>query len=130
MLRDRAKKVGELPPVNTMVKKMMKEKRITQKQIARALGCTEPSVHYLLKSSDWKISELLTVGKRLNENLLSHYLPPADTAPLTELQTKLAETQKQLEESRLAQQQQANEINILIARLESLREALSLVGGK
>jgi hypothetical protein len=28
------------------------------------------------------------------------------------------------------QQQQANEINILNARLESLREALSLVGGK
>jgi len=130
MQRNRAKKVGELPPINNIVKAHMKQKRITQKQMARAMGCVPSSFGHLLKSTDWKISELLTVGKRLDENLLSHYLPPADTASLTELQTKLAETQKQLEESRLAQQQQANEINILNARLESLREALSLVGGK
>jgi len=130
MQRNRAKRVGELPPINNIVKGLMKQKRITQKQMARALGCVPSAFSRLLKSTDWKISELLAVGKRLDENLLSYYLPPADNTQLTELQNQLAQAQQQLEESHLAQQQQAAEINILNARLDSLREALSLIGGK
>ena len=130
MKRNRVKRVGELPPINNVVKVLMKQKRITQKQMARALGCVPSSISHLLKSTDWKISELLTVGTKLNENLLSHYLPPIDNTALTELQAQLDKSQQQLAESRLAAQQQAAEINILNARLESLKEALSLIGGK
>lgn len=130
MQRNRAKKAAELPPVHTLVKAQMKEKRITQKKLARALGCTEPSVHYLLKSPDWKISELLTVGRVLNENLLNIYLPPADNTALAALQQELADTRQQLEAGNQIQQQQANEINLLNTRIEALREALSLIGGK
>jgi len=89
MKRNRVKRVGELPPINNVVKVLMKQKRITQKQMARALGCVPSSISHLLKSTDWKISELLTVGTKLNENLLSHYLPPADNTALTELQAHL-----------------------------------------
>ena len=81
MQRNRAKKISELPPVNKMVRQMMKQKRITQKQLAKHLGCVPSAIGHLLKSTDWQISELLMVGERLNENLLSYYLLPIPITP-------------------------------------------------
>ena len=107
----------------------MKQKRITQKQLAKHLGCVPSAICHLLKSTDWQISELLMVGERLNENLLSYYLPPADNAPLTELQNRLNEAMQNLATKEATIQQQEMEIKLLNARLEAMRESMQLLSG-
>ncbi len=92
-MKKRAQLEKDLPHIGEIVRKLMKEKRITHRRLGRVNGWHTSTVTMMLKRRNWSIAELLLTGKVLQTDLLKYFypVPPVPQVPVTDLEAARSE---------------------------------------
>jgi hypothetical protein len=81
-------------PVNEVVKEILFKQHLTAVDLGRNLGLSNDAAYKLLKRSDWKISELKSVGGFVKRNLFELFVPTNNNT--AEMEAKLKTSEEEL----------------------------------